>query len=857
MSHALVPAFRQGGLFVWLTVLLLAGASPARAQGLGRWFLAEGATGAFFEEEILIGNPNAAVADVRITYFRPSGTPVVQTLTVAATSRVTIRVNQVPGVEDTAVSALVECTNGLDIVVERSMYWANGDKRGGHNANAVSGAATSWFLAEGSTGFFDTFLLFVNPDTTATADLSVSYLKPDGTTVPRSYSLAPGSRLTIWTNQEVPELANSAFSTLVTSTNGVGVVVERAMYFGPNWEGGHDSNAVTSASPNWFFAEGYTASNSTLDFDTFILLANPAATGTAHVTATFFLETGSTIVRTYDVTPSSRLNIWADKIPGIDAAPFSTRISSDVPIVAERAMYWGPPGGGWVDGHSAVGLTAEATKWAFAEGAEDGLDGSGLLFDSFFLVVNSTVNPLALRATFVREDGTGIVRTFNVNPQTRFTLITGAFPELSNQRFAAFLESTNGVPFVAERAVYWGSGYFGGHASPGVPWTGTIATPPPPPAPLVTGISPSAGFVDGGVQVTITGTGFAQQATVSFDGTPATGVAVVNSTTIRATTPAHAAATVDVAVRSNGQTATLTRGFTYVALPAPTIASVSPRLGGSAGGLQVTITGTNFVAGAKVWFGSTAATAVTFVDAFTLRVRSPAHIIGTVDIIVESNGIRATRRAAFTFAPLQVLAFGDSITYGTTSQVADFPLPLATISFIIPGYPERLLPMLQSRYGLPVTVQNEGLPGEFAFNATSRLPGLLTTSRDVVVILHGANDINLQVSTASIAADLLTMVQTAKASGSYVLLCTHPPALSNQKSDPAAIPPLNTEIRKIAVQEGVTLVDFYQSFIGNPGPLISADGLHPTAAGYDQMAQDVYNAIVSLVNASVAVPLSH
>ena len=271
----------------------------------------------------------------------------------------------------------------------------------------------------------------------------------------------------------------------------------------------------------------------------------------------------------------------------------------------------------------------------------------------------------------------------------------------------------------------------------------------------------------------------------------------------------------------------------------------------------MTITGTNFVAGAKVWFGSTAATAVTFVDAFTLRVRSPAHIIGTVDIIVESNGIRATRRAAFTFAPLQVLAFGDSITYGTTSQVADFPLPLATISFIIPGYPERLLPMLQSRYGLPVTVQNEGLPGEFAFNATSRLPGLLTTSRDVVVILHGANDINLQVSTASIAADLLTMVQTAKASGSYVLLCTHPPALSNQKSDPAAIPPLNTEIRKIAVQEGVTLVDFYQSFIGNPGPLISADGLHPTAAGYDQMAQDVYNAIVSLVNASVAAPLSH
>ena len=41
--------------------------------------------------------------------------------------------------------------------------------------------------------------------------------------------------------------------------------------------------------------------------------------------------------------------------------------------------------------------------------------------------------------------------------------------------------------------------------------------------------------------VTITGTGFLAGATVKLGGTAATGVSVVNSTSITATTPAHAA----------------------------------------------------------------------------------------------------------------------------------------------------------------------------------------------------------------------------------------------------------------------------------------------------------------------------
>ena len=67
---------------------------------------------------------------------------------------------------------------------------------------------------------------------------------------------------------------------------------------------------------------------------------------------------------------------------------------------------------------------------------------------------------------------------------------------------------------------------------------------------------------------------------------------VVNSTTITATTPAGSAGAVTVAVTVSGQSGSLANGFTYVA--APTVTSVSPNTGSTAGGTSVTITGTNF-----------------------------------------------------------------------------------------------------------------------------------------------------------------------------------------------------------------------------------------------------------------------
>jgi len=80
----------------------------------------------------------------------------------------------------------------------------------------------------------------------------------------------------------------------------------------------------------------------------------------------------------------------------------------------------------------------------------------------------------------------------------------------------------------------------------------------------VTSISPTSGRTTGGTNVSIAGSGFQSGAQVSFGGNAATKVTVVSSTSITASTPPHAAGTVNVTVTNpNGQSATLVNGYTY------------------------------------------------------------------------------------------------------------------------------------------------------------------------------------------------------------------------------------------------------------------------------------------------------
>ncbi len=75
--------------------------------------------------------------------------------------------------------------------------------------------------------------------------------------------------------------------------------------------------------------------------------------------------------------------------------------------------------------------------------------------------------------------------------------------------------------------------------------------------------------------------------------------------------------------------------------PAPTVSGVSPASGTTAGGTPVTITGTGFLAGATVAFGTTAATSVTVVSSTTITATPPAHAAGAVNVVVTNTDGRS------------------------------------------------------------------------------------------------------------------------------------------------------------------------------------------------------------------------
>jgi hypothetical protein len=117
-------------------------------------------------------------------------------------------------------------------------------------------------------------------------------------------------------------------------------------------------------------------------------------------------------------------------------------------------------------------------------------------------------------------------------------------------------------------------------------------------------VTPSSGATSGGTSVTVSGSNFVAGATVTFGGTAATAVTLVNATTLTATTPAHAPGAVTVVVTNpNAQSGTLANAFTYVvpisfiqvtaAVPqsSPTSVTVTYPSAQTAGDLNVIIVG--------------------------------------------------------------------------------------------------------------------------------------------------------------------------------------------------------------------------------------------------------------------------
>jgi hypothetical protein len=159
--------------------------------------------------------------------------------------------------------------------------------------------------------------------------------------------------------------------------------------------------------------------------------------------------------------------------------------------------------------------------------------------------------------------------------------------------------------------------------------------------PTVTSVKPRTGPTSGGTAITIRGTNFTTGATVvigqgsgaGIGAIAATDVVVVSPTEITAVTGGKAkAGTWSLFVTTSKGTSLANSGddFAYEAAAVmPTVTSVSPNSGPTAGGTTMTITGTGFVTGASVVVGQGAGPQTGAIAATNVKVVSPTEITAT------------------------------------------------------------------------------------------------------------------------------------------------------------------------------------------------------------------------------------
>jgi hypothetical protein len=125
-----------------------------------------------------------------------------------------------------------------------------------------------------------------------------------------------------------------------------------------------------------------------------------------------------------------------------------------------------------------------------------------------------------------------------------------------------------------------------------------------------------------------------------------------------------------------------------------TVSAITPAAGTTLGGTQVTITGTNFAAGAAVTIGGTAATDVSVQSATSLTARTPQHASGAADVIVTvgnrtgqlAGGYRFEAPAASTNPPPTISGITSrSARPGVPNRFADLDETITVTATVIDG----------------------------------------------------------------------------------------------------------------------------------------------------------------------------
>jgi len=477
---------------VVLLILLLAPAAYANWTGghdvvglngaAPTFYFAEGTCRPNFDPYICIQNPNAADANVTITYMKGDGSTPSQSLTVPAHSRSTVNVKDVLGEgDDAAHDFSTKVASDRPIIAERPMYFNyKGVWTGGSNVVGATSPSSAFYFAEGTCRpNFDSYFCIQNPGPTDAA-VTITYMKGDGSTQAQPVSVGAHSRSTVSVNNVlgIGDDISHDFSAKVECTNGQQIIAERPMYFNYKsvWTGGHDVLGATSPQNTFYFAEGTCRPN----FDPYLCIQNPGSTPVT-VEITYMKGDGTVAALTLTVANHSRSTIRPSDTIGVGddtAHDFSTKVECKTnggTIIAERPMYFNY-NGVWTGGSDVVGALTPSSDFYFAEGTcRPG-------FDPYLCIQNPGSKDATVAITYMKGDGSTPSQSLNVPAHSRSTVkvkdVLGEGNDAAHD-FSAKVVCTNGQSIIAERPMYFD--YY--HAYPAPQPT---PTPTPTPQPTYT-----------------------------------------------------------------------------------------------------------------------------------------------------------------------------------------------------------------------------------------------------------------------------------------------------------------------------------------------------------------------------------
>ena len=410
------------------------------------WYFAEGNTLPEFDEYICLVNPGDRAAAVDLNFMLENGEVVTGGLFMEPHQRRTLRVKDYVE-EGHQVSCRVH-SEGQIVIAERPMYFVYKNKwKGGHNCMGLNVLQNEFYFAEGTTrkngvdGQFEEWICLMNPDSDRAANVTISYMLGTGQNVEKHYQVGAHSRRTIEVAGDVG--LDSDVSCKVTSD--IPIAAERPMYF--DYHGyavdGSDVVGATSPSTVWYFAEGSTYPG----FQEWLTIQNPNDVP-AEANITYMTGSGRTVSSKRTVPGNTRVTVDVLGEMG-DNENVSARIESDVPVVAERPMYFvygSESGKNWTGGESAMGTSAPSTMYYLAEGCT--IDN----FDTWYTLQNPEDRRCGVVIQYVFGDGSVLEREYSINPHSRLTVNVNDAVEKQGDVSGTITAS---FPIIIERPMYF------------------------------------------------------------------------------------------------------------------------------------------------------------------------------------------------------------------------------------------------------------------------------------------------------------------------------------------------------------------------------------------------------------------